>query len=582
MSSNLNIQATEDTIKTVLSRGEYRFKVPEYQRQYAWQEAQWEDMWNDIMEVMENGGSHFLGSIVVVKEDKPFDELDILEIVDGQQRLVTISLILCLIRERFKQANQDDWDLDFNPSERAERIDIRYLYKEDEQMQNHPNITLSTFDNEEYQEILNGRLPENENSQLIEASQFFLQKISDLSLEEVEDARTRLVNSMTLVTIECNNEESAFKLFETLNDRGLDLTAVDLMKNHLFSLATQADNDELDYEQIKKDWEDIIRIVKPELSKPVRFFRHYMMPAEDPDISEAISSYKLYDRFCEVLDNDIHESDTTIQGYIADMKSKASLYVDIVNADTDEFSGQANRTINRYLENLNILGATQERTLLLRLFSEIENSNELIRGLSVIESFIFRWRATSQTTGTDVDEVHATLCSMVFDHPDPIGELREKLGAKAPSDSEVRVAITTNDFPRNERTRYILSKIETESYSKDQSKVINPATVEIEHIAPRKSFDADKYSAWIEYLDCGKETFEEYCNQIGNLTLLNERMNARAQDEPFAQKKREYESSDFEMTKGIAKEYDNWSTNEIETRTKLLADKAASIWDFDI
>lgn len=264
------------------------------------------------------------------------------------------------------------------------------------------------------------------------------------------------------------------------------------------------------------------------------------------------------------------------------MKSKASLYVDIVNADTDEFSGRANRTINRYLENLNILGATQERTLLLRLFSEVETSNEIIRGLNVIESFIFRWRVTNQTTGTDVDEIHATLCSTVFDHPDPISELREKLEAKAPSDSEVRVAITTNDFPRNERTRYILGKIETESYSTDQSKVIDPATVEIEHIAPRKAFDADKYSAWIEYLNCGKETFEEYCNQIGNLTLLNERMNARAQNEPFAQKKREYESSEFEMTKEVAEEYEYWSTNNIETRTKLLAGKAPNIWDFDI
>ena len=582
MSPNLNIQATEDTIKTVLSRGEYRFKVPEYQRQYAWQEDQWEDMWNDMMEVMENGESHFLGSIVVVKEDKRFDQLDILEIVDGQQRLVTLSIILCLIRERFKRVDEDDWDLDIDPSERANRIEDRYLYKEDEQMKKHPNITLSTFDNNEYQELLNGRLPDSEHSQLVEAAKYFSEKISELELEKVEEARTRLVNSMTLVTIECDSEESAFKLFETLNDRGLDLTAVDLMKNHLFSIATQAEDNELDYEQVKKDWEEIIRIVKPELSKPGRFFRHYMMAVEEPDITEAISSYRLYDVFCEVIDHDIHDSNTTIQEYIADMKSKASLYVDIVNADTDEYSGRANQTINRYLENLNILGSTQERTLLLRLFSEIDNANDVIRGLDAIESFIFRWRVTNQTTGTDVDEIHANLCSTVFDRNDPINELGEKLEAKAPSDSEVRVAITTNDFPRNERTRYILSKIETEFYSTDQSKVIDPATVEIEHIAPRKAFDANKYSTWIEYLDCGKETFQEYCNQVGNLTLLNDRMNARAQNNPFDQKKREYEGSEFEMTKEIAEEYDQWSTEKIERRTKLLAAKAPNIWSFDI
>jgi hypothetical protein len=120
-----------------------------------------------------------------------------------------------------------------------------------------------------------------------------------------------------------------------------------------------------------------------------------------------------------------------------------------------------------------------------------------------------------------------------------------------------------------------------EGFSKDHSKVIDSTTVEIEHIAPRKSFTADKYVSWGDYLDCGKETFEEYCNKIGNLTLLNQRMNARAQDKPFDQKKREYESSEFEMTQAITNiEY--WSTDKIEERTKKLAEKAPEIWNFDI
>ncbi|MDL0144529.1 DUF262 domain-containing protein [Halobacterium salinarum] len=580
MSSNLDIQATEDRIHSVLSRSEYRFKIPEYQRQYAWEEPQWEDLWNDLLDVAESGGSHFLGSVVVIKRETKLNQLDVLQIVDGQQRLVTISILLCLIRERFKQADEDDWDLDADPKKRVERIDDKYLYKEDEMMEVHPNITLSNFDNDEYQDILNGKLPDKEGK-IVESAKYFSEKINDLELEEIEELRTHLVNSMTIVTIECNSEESAFKLFETLNDRGKDLTAVDLMKNHLFSVASQTSSS-LDYEQIKTDWEETVRNIKPDLKKPARFFRHYMMSAEEPAISEAVSSYMLYDKFCELIDNDIHEGGVSIQDYISDINKASPLYVDIVNADTDEFSGRANRTINRYLENLNTLGATQERTLLLRLFKEMESANEIIRGLSLIESFIFRWRVTNQTTGTDVDEIHANLCSTIFDYDDPISELKEKLEAKSPSDSEVRVAIRTNDFPRNGRTRYILSKLEMESYTTDKSKVIDPATVEIEHIAPRKAFGADKYSSWVEYLDCGKESFNEYCNQIGNLTLLNERMNARAQNDPFAQKKREYESSEFEMTKDVASQYDNWSTENIEKRTKILANKAPHIWDFDV
>lgn len=581
MSSELNIQANEDTIKSVLTRGSYRFKVPEYQRQYAWKEPQWEDMWNDLDELTETEGSHFLGSIVVVQEETRMGDLNIMEVVDGQQRLVTISLLLCLIRDRLREIEEEDWGKDLDPQARAEEIEADYLYKKDEQMSRHPNITLSTFDDDDYQEILQGLYPNDEESQLIEAVKYYTEKIHELNHEQVEEMRKHLVNSMTLVTIRCNSEESAFKLFETLNDRGLDLTAVDLMKNHLFSVATQSPQSVLNYEQVKTDWEEMIRLIKPELTKPARFFRHYMMSSKEPDIPEAISSYKLYDRFCELVDEEIEHSDTMIQDYIRDMKDKAYLYVDIVNADTEKFDSRSNTTINRYLENLNILGATQERTLLLRLFSEIDNANELIRGLSAIESFIFRWRVTNQTTGTDVDEIHAKLCSDVFDEPDPIGELIKELESKAPSDSEVRVAIMTNQFPRNERTRYILSKIEMEGFSKDHSKVIDSTTVEIEHIAPRKSFTADKYVSWSDYLNCGKETFEEYCNKIGNLTLLNQRMNARAQDKPFDQKKREYESSEFEMTQEITN-IDYWSTEKIENRTKELAEKAPKIWNFDI
>lgn len=581
MSSELNIQANEDTIKSVLTRGSYRFKVPEYQRQYAWEEPQWEDMWMDLQELTESESSHFLGSVVVVQEETRMGDLNIMEVVDGQQRLVTISLLLCLIRDKLREIEEDDWDKDLDPQARAEEIETDYLYKKDEQMRSHPNMTLSTFDDDDYQDVLDNRQPSDEESQLVEAVEYYSEKLSEVDHEEVEEMRKHLVNSMTLVTIKCNSEESAFKLFETLNDRGLDLTAVDLMKNHLFSVATQSPQHILNYEQVKTDWEEMIRLIKPELTKPARFFRHYMMSAEEPDISEAISSYMLYDRFCELVDEEIEESNTTVQEYVRDMKDKSYLYVDIVNADTEEFNRRANEKINRYLENLNILGATQERTLLLGLFSNIDNSNDLIRGLSAIESFIFRWRVTNQTTGTDVDEIHAKLCSEIFDEPDPIDHLISELESKAPSDSEVRVAIMTNEFPRNERTRYILSKIEMDAYSKDHSKVIDSTTIEIEHIAPRKSFTADKYVAWGDYMDCGKETFEEYCNKIGNLTLLNERMNARAQDKPFDQKKREYESSEFVMTQEISN-IDHWSTEKIDERTKELAEKAPEIWNFDI
>ncbi|TKX72170.1 DUF262 domain-containing protein [Halorubrum sp. GN11GM_10-3_MGM] len=573
MANDLDITATENTVKNILS-GNYRFQVPEYQREYAWTEEQWDDLWYDLKEVINTGGTHFLGSVVLVNKQTTLDELPVVEIVDGQQRLVTISVLLCVIRQRMKSS--DKWGDGETP---AKRIDSEYLWERDEDMEKYPNIRLSTFDNDEYQELLRGNLPSNENSQLVAAAEYFNDKIAQMEIDEVNELRKRLVNSMTLVKIECNNESSAFKLFETLNDRGLELSAVDLMKNYLFKVATEST--EIDYEYVKSDWEKIINEIKPELSKPGRFFRHYMMGTDTPQIDDPVSSYTLYNRFCEIIDTikSNPDSDTTVEDYISDMRRKAPLYVDIVLSDTDEFAGNANRKINQKLKNLDTLGSTQERTLIFRLFTELDNPNDLIRSLDALESFVFRWRVAGGTTGTEIDEIHTELTSKIFDFHDPVNELAQKLKSKAHDDPEVRLAIKTSDLPRNARTRYILSKIENEYYTTG-SKVTEIETVEIEHVAPRKSYRAKKYSTWPQYLGVSEESFEENCNKIGNLTLLNERMNARAQDNPFRQKKREYEGSEFEMTKEIC-DYEDWSIENIEKRTEKLAEIAPKIWDFD-
>ncbi|ELZ81784.1 hypothetical protein C453_17249 [Haloferax elongans ATCC BAA-1513] len=576
-SKGLNITAIEDTVSSVLSRDKHRFQVPEYQRAYAWQEDQLEAFWNDLMSVNEGEvETHFLGSIVVVKEDKGLDELAVLQIVDGQQRLATISVLLCIIRQRLRK-DADKLDTESDP---AEGIDRNYLWEEDEDFVEQPNLTMSTFDDEEYTQLLNGRLPANDDSQLVESAEFFHEKIATKGVEEVNEIRKRLVNSMTLVTIECDSEGSAFKLFETLNNRGLELSAVDLMKNYLFKTAHEAPRQKINYELVRRDWEDIIKIIKPELTKHGRFFRHYIMSTEEPDVTDPISSYKLYDRFCEVLDKEIPASNTTVEDYVADMKEKASLYVDIVQADTDLFGQKGNRAINQKLENLNTLGITQERTLLLRLFTEIDNPNRLMRALKILESFVFRWRMTGQQTGTDVDEIHATLCSTIFNDPEPIERLRERLSSIAPDDPEVRLAIRTESFTRNARTRYILTRMENEYYSSGNKRV-DPSTIDIEHIAPRKAFSAKKYSTWPAYLNMSPEEFEEYSDKIGNLTILDERVNARAQDNPFDQKKKEYASSDYEMTKVVC-EHDEWGASEIDKRTETLANACPNIWNFDI
>lgn len=288
MSGSLGISANEDTIESVLSRN-YRYTVPDYQRQYSWGEEQWRALWEDL-QALEDGQTHFLGSVVVIERSEGLNELDRLEVVDGQQRLATILTMLSVMRQKY---------LDEGEQSQADVIRNEYLFEQDLDQQEYQNLSLSRYDNDSLASILDCDFGQVDNENLNEALEFYGSRIHSLSIEETDTLRKKLLSSITLVTIECTEEQSAFRLFETLNERGLELSSVDLMKNHVFSIAAQEDT--IDYEAIQESWQTIVDNTLPNLNKPSRFFRHYLMSAPEPDFSDAVSDYKLYDTFQEII-----------------------------------------------------------------------------------------------------------------------------------------------------------------------------------------------------------------------------------------------------------------------------------------
>jgi Protein of unknown function (DUF1524). len=152
---------------------------------------------------------------------------------------------------------------------------------------------------------------------------------------------------------------------------------------------------------------------------------------------------------------------------------------------------------------------------------------------------------------------------------------------RAPTDAILKEKIPNRDFKNNDFTKYILDRVEQEQYMKAGSGkgIKSRDTVDIEHIAPRQVWNADKYSSWIQYLDCSEEEFEEYKNRIGNLTLLENSVNQTASDKPFEQKCDIYnQRTDFLMTQAVANEYDQWGTEKITERSEDMADTICNIW----
>lgn len=574
MGSNLDISASEADLQNIFTRSN-RFTVPDYQRLYSWAESQWEEFWNDLTSIDEED-THFLGSIVVIQHQKKYDELDELELVDGQQRITTISLLLRVMREYYRKHSETGL---------SEKIDTDYLHETDFDNDRYPKLSLSRFEDEDYQETLDGDPEEvNEESQLQQAYEYFHERVFECDIKTVDQLRKRLLGSMTLVIVECDSAASAFRLFETLNNRGLELSAVDLMKNALLQVASEryGGTNEDTYEQIREQWERVLENVVYEINNPNRFFRHYMMSRADPDIEGSVTSRTLYDTFRDLIDDQLPTEETTLVEYVDGMVKTSELYVDLTKADVDVFSGRPQKRINRRLRNLNDIQSSHSRTLLLCTFGEFDEYDDVLSVLRLLEVFMVRWRVSGNQTGSKLDRIFSELCSDAFDTTDPLETIRLRLAEEAPGGDEFRSRLANSDFNRNAQTKYLLDTIERRHYMKSgEGKDYDRATVDIEHIAPQQSFSAKKYSAWRDVLGVGKAEFDQYRNRLGNLTLLEERLNETAKDNPFEQKKDQYKLSDFQMTQEIREHYDGWTIDEIEDRSENLAEIGVEIWDFD-
>jgi uncharacterized protein with ParB-like and HNH nuclease domain len=566
MEGSLGISANEDTVESALKRS-YRYRIPDYQRRYSWKKKQWKEMWNDLT-ALEGEETHFIGAVVLVERPGGLNNVDVLEIVDGQQRMTTISLLLAAMKVRYSREGEID---------HARAIENDYLWASDLDQNRHQNITLNVFDNEDYRSILTEGENYESDTRLGAGFQFFEEKIADLSVEEINTLRKRLLKSFTLVSIECNTDHSAFRLFETLNNRGLELSAVDLIKNHVFNVASNSQ--EVNYKYIKNQWLRIVGNIIPTQEKPSLFFRHYLMSTPLLDISQSITGYTLYRSFREIVDKQIPKADFTLEDFLLDMADHSDLYAEILSSDIKMFDTSSNESLNQKLQGIHAIGMGQSGTLLLRLVQELENPNKLYEVLELLETFIIRQQISKTTGGSFLDRFYAQLCSNAFEDSNPVQYIRLQLAEELPSDIEFRTQLVEQRMTLNDRTKYILKQIEEEHF--DGVSVSANSQGELEHIAPRAAYSAKKYSTWPEHLGVPEEIFQQYRDKIGNLTLLEKRNNAASSRNPFEQKKQTYLASEYAITQDVADRYNQWSIENIKSRTERLAEVALQTWKID-
>jgi len=545
------IEAKEVKFQALLSNAQEAYKVPLYQRPYAWSKDQWEDLFEDLNSLKPND-IHFLGSIVVVPEGEHRLGVNYFQIVDGQQRLATILIWLSAIRD-LAQENENKG--------LAERLTKNFLIVEDVTTgKKIPKLQLGQLDNDAFQRVLEGK-PKDYNHLIFECYKYFKSNTNNENMWQI------LLNNVSIVHINAFNHFNAFRLFETLNDRGLELSAADLIKN--FLLMKVSSKDEI-FNNTISQWNEMYEKVRDK--DPVKFIRRYVLSNYKGKISES----RLYEEVRKELEK---ENPEKICNFVKDLNVNATIYKKIFECSFSQ------KKINKKLQELHLVEVVPSFTLFLKLMRYLEkeeiSEKDILEIMEMIESFHIRWGICGQSTSR-LDQIYNDICMESKNkQPQELKTIiKNKLFQEIRSNADDEIFkrnFSQRAFKSNEtRTKYILWKL-----SKPTGETaLNIKEIQTEHILPQTLSNE-----WVKYLreKTSKNENEinalhrENINRIGNLTIIKGEWNISMSNRLFIKKKEDYIKSEFQITKELSN-YNEWTFEEIDKRSKKLAEEACKIW----
>lgn len=550
------IQIHLEGISTALKT--HRFKVPEYQRSYAWEKENVEALLNDIHEAIKaKEKEYFLGSIVVTgPQDHRF------EVVDGQQRLATISLLISAIKDKFHEQKDDEAALQLK-SEYLVTTDRRSKEKE-------PKLILNEIDNELFQELIDGPEPVDPRSfqrqsqqRLLDASstiRAFLEKTCSKASDSEEELHTwldYLDSNLKIIIVKAPDDSNAFIIFETLNDRGLELAISDLLKNYLFHRS----GDRL--EETKNRWMTVVATLESASEDPiiVTFLRHYSMSKWG-----LIREKELFG----LIKKKITSKRLAIQ-FSTDLQNSARVYTALLSSDHEFWNGYSQKT-RESISALNTLGMSQVRPLLLAIIEKFDDKSAAT-AINKLVSVAVRFQIGGTVGSGPLERIYSETAKGVSDGVLKTPEEIINAFTTLPSDAIFKQNFASSSVSKPALARYYLRCLE-DGIVKGATKELTPSKdterVNLEHILP-----LTPSAEWQKYWTAEDIKFHQ--RRLGNLALMSSRANSSAGNDSFAIKKEEYKKSKFELTKQIS-DAAEWTKAEIDKRQARMADIAVTIW----
>jgi uncharacterized protein with ParB-like and HNH nuclease domain len=548
-------------LNTIIGNGK-SYQVPIFQRDYSWEKDDWEDLWNDIEEIP-NDKTHYLGYLVLQNNK---EEEDSFWVIDGQQRLTTLSIIALAVTALFKKWSNENIDAEDNKI-RFDKITERYLGNfSTSKLSISPKLTLNR-NNDDYYKSWLLKLRQPASLSRLKPSQRLMQKAFNYFFEQIEekfktnksgadlaDFLEKIVgNGIIFTQIIVTNDLDAFKVFETLNARGVKLSTADLLKNYLFKLTHNLG--ELDLEEAERRWLNISDTIREnDLTTFIRHFWNSKYKLErQPTLFKAI---KREIKTAELAFDFLNNLETT------------SLFYTAFNNPNDEIWNKEERN---WLKVLVLLNVSTCYSLMLAALENLPRGDfkTLLRELAAIT---FRYNL-GDLNPNEAERIFSKVANEIAKKQlVTVKEVVLSLKSIYVSDDNFEQAFSTviiNTRRRKELVKYILVNIENQIANKDYQP--EDAVSTIEHILPENpgSLWDDKFPVDIQ---------DDYIFRLGNYSLLEKGINNKlGRNLPFASKLDEYRKSSYLLSSKWCN-YDDFSPKEIALRQEKMAQVAKGIW----
>ncbi|MCK5743975.1 MAG: DUF262 domain-containing protein, partial [Caldisericia bacterium] len=533
-----------------------QFVVPIYQRNYSWGDKQNKRLIEDIIKVGSNleRDVHFLGSIVYIRDDKPFivSETQILRLIDGQQRLTTISILLYALSEIMTEKSQD--------------IRYNYLLYERKKGDARYKLILSSKDKDTYTRIIEGEEDVVSNDSLVDNSYRYFKKILQSKNTKELDIIWTGILKLAVVHISLDKGDNPQLIFETLNSTGKGLTETDKIRNYLL-MSLEASNQDIIY---RNKWLPIERIFNgaDKDDRFDRFVRDYLTMkyanGRLPNLGDVYDEFKVY----------ATDGNQSVEELASDLLKYAKYYSNI------HLGTEKNPKLRKAFKDLRSIRVEVSYPFLLKIYDDFANqtidSATFLKIIQTIETYTFRRQICDLPTRGQ-NKIFANMSSEV-DEENYLESvvshfLVRKNEYRFPSDDEFVQMFETKDIYHMRPRSYVLEKLENSSHSKEP---VNANQFTIEHILPQNK---NLSKTWRETLGQKFKSIQEiYLHRIGNLTLTG--YNPEMSDKSFEEKKTVeggFNSSPLTLNRYISK-FDKWDENAIIKRTKYISTQALKIW----